>query len=383
MIRSLPVFALILLLSCGAGPAVVWAQPGRVQQDLIDQLIVPPRAKSAPIEPPNATTMRRLRSKAEFKVEIMPLAEFAKFLAKRYKIRVRLDPAGLQRASVERGAPISADIADMPLSEALKQILGRLNLDYRVVNGAILITDRRPDPPPRRRAGRVVLHNGQAVIIQNGFRAGNGGEAFKEQALRQLGPLLQVELVFAKRIGKPSKEQMQKMRDDLQSFVKDEVNEFFDLMQGRVARSGGGFHVARKLLDDRLATYVETNLSKEKAAVYRAEVQKRDAHERAACALNLVTLLDRDLSLSSKQRDALERVLLENWDESWSATIEVGAMRGQKYMPSIPDEVIEPQLDPAQVEVWEGMTKIGSVNWGFQVFRLGWFGMPVDEQDKD
>jgi hypothetical protein len=29
------------------------------------------------------------------------------------------------------------------------------------------------------------------------------------------------------------------------------------------------------------------------------------------------------------------------------------------------------------------MSKIGNVNWGFQVFRLGWFGMPVDEQDKD
>ena len=60
----------------------------------------------------------------------------------------------------------------MPLSAALKQILGRLNLDYRVVNGAILITDPKPNVPLRRRPGRVVLHNGEAVIIQGAVPGG-------------------------------------------------------------------------------------------------------------------------------------------------------------------------------------------------------------------
>jgi hypothetical protein len=271
----------------------------------------------------------------------------------------------------------------MPLGAALKQILGRLNLGYRVVDGAILISDRRPERPVRREPGRVVLHNGQAIIMQRAAGAANVGPALKEQALRQLGPLMQVELLFAKRVGKPTKDEMQAMRDDLQTFVKDQVNDFFDLMQGRVARSGGAFHLARKMFDERLANFIESHLSKDRAATYRQEVEKRDADERGACALNLVVLLDRELCLTAKQRQAIERALLENWDDGWGQVVEVGAMRGQTYVPQIPDELIENLLDSTQVGIWESMQKIGTTNWGFQVFRLGWFGMPVDELEKD
>jgi hypothetical protein len=384
MIRSFVPFGAMSLLCVAACANSVCAQQGRVQQDLIDRLIVVPRAaKAAPGQSQNQATMRVLRATTDFKVEIMPLAEFAKFLTRRYNIPVRLDADGLERAGVAPSVPVSAEISRMPLSAALKQILGRYNLSLRLVNGAVLISDRGPGPAAIAEPGRVVLHNGQAVIIQKGFQAGNVGGALKEQALRQLGPLLQVELIFAKRTCKPTKDQMQNMRDDLRKFVKDEVNDFFDLMQGRVARTGGGFRVARKLLDDRLAKFVETNLSKGQATEYREELQKRDANEREVCALNLVALLDRELSLTPKQRDAIRKSLLENWDDGWSQTVEVGAMRRQNYVPSIPDEVIENHLDAAQIEVWESMTKIGNVNWGFQVSRLGWFGLPVDEQDED
>jgi hypothetical protein len=389
MIRVLLTAGCAFCLTFAAGRASLWAQPGPaqqrpVQQDLIDKVLIAPRAEAgAPAESRNVTTMRLLRSKAEFKIEIMSLENFPRFLSERYKIPVRIDPSGLERAGVARSAPISADISAMPLSAALRQILGRLNLDYRVVNGAIVISDRRPDRPVRRNPGRVVLHNGQAIIMQQGVGAANVGPALREQALRQLGPLIDVEFVFAKRIAKPDKDQLPAMRHDLQDFVKDQVNDFFDLMQGRVARTGGAFHLARKMLDQRLASFIDNHLSKDRADVYRQEVEKRDANERAVCALNLVVLLDRELSLTAKQRDAIQRALLENWDDGWSQVVEVGAMRGQSYLPSIPDELIENLLDSTQIEVWEGMQKIGSANWGFQVFRLGWFGMPVDELDKD
>jgi hypothetical protein len=374
----------VFLLALAAGAVPLFAQ--HPQQDLIDRLPVAPRIgeRLGVANRPIDRTTRILRARTDFKVEIMPLAEFAKFLTRRYNIPVRLDADGLERAGVAPSVPVSAEISHMPLSAALRQILGRYNLSPRVVNGVVLISDRGPQPAaPIAEQGRVILHNGQAVIIQRGVQAGNVGGALKEQALRQLGPLLQVELIFAKRTCKPTTDQMRNMRDDLRKFVKDEVNDFFDLMQGRVARTGGGFRVARKLLDDRLATFVEKNLSKEEAARYRDELQKRDANEREVCALNLVALLDRELCLTPKQRDAIQKSLLENWDDGWSQTVEVGAMRGQNYVPSIPDEVIENHLDAAQIEVWGSMTKIGNVNWGFQVFRLGWFGMPVDERDQD
>jgi hypothetical protein len=353
-----------------------------IQRDLIDRVPVSGKAGQDDPGDPNAKTMRLLRAKAEFKVEIMSLSNFARFLTRRYKIPVRIDPAGLERAGVERSAPISAEIADMPLSAALKQILGRLNLDYRVVNGSILITDQRVDPV-RRRQGRVVLHNGQVEIVQNGVQGDNVMPALRQQALRQLGPLLQVEVLFAKRTCKASKEQTQKMRGDLKKHVQDEVNEFSDLLQGRAGRGGDRFQIARKLLDDRLATFIETNLSKERAALYRDEVEKRNANEREVRLLNLLAFLDRELSLTPKQRDAIRQSLSENWDDSWGQSVEAGAMRGQTFVPAIPDELIETHLGPTQTEVWESLQKIGNVNWGMQVFRMGWFGLPVDEPDNE
>lgn len=376
MIRPLPFLAAILLLSLAVCADPIRAQQGRA--NLMDGAIV------APGESPNAALLRRLRANVEFKVEIMPLKDFVKFLSKRYNVTVRLDPDALERASVEPSAPISANITNMRLSTALTQILGRLNLGIRIANGTLLITDRRrPAPAVRAGGGRVVLHNGNVEIIQKNFDAGNPNGALKEQALRQLGPLLQTELIFARRTCKATKDQTQRMRDDVRNYVKDEVNDFFDLMQGRVAWTVGGFHVARKMLDDRLAKFVETNFSKEHAARYREELEKRDANEREVAALNLLALLDRELSLSPKQRDAIKRSLIQNWDDGWGQTIEVGATRGQNFVPSIPDEVIETHLDASQIEVWENMTKIGNANWGFQVFRLGWFGTPVDETDED
>ena len=62
------------------------------------------RQKALTVEPPEApdvTAMRALRSKTAFHVEIMPLAEFAKFLSKKYSLSFKLDPDGLKRARVD------------------------------------------------------------------------------------------------------------------------------------------------------------------------------------------------------------------------------------------------------------------------------------------
>jgi hypothetical protein len=384
MIRRLVPFAAMWLLAVAAGANSLYAQQGRVQQqDLIDHMVVPKNA-AVPGETPNQATMRVLRAKTDFKVEIMPLDEFAKFINRRYNIPVRVDLEGLKQASVDPSVPISAEVSHKQLVLALRQILNRYNLTFHLVRGTVVISNKGPQPAVAAvEPGRVVLHNGQAVIIQRGDRAANAGGALKEHALRQLGPLLQVELLLAKRKCRPTKEQTHSMREDLRNYVKDEVNDFFDLMQGRVARTGGGFHVARKLLDDRLAKFIAMHLSKERADGYREEVKKRDANEREINALNLVALLDRELNLAPPQRAAIQKSLVENWDDAWSQTVDVGVMRGQNYVPSIPDEIIETHLDAAQIEVWESLTKIGNVNWGFQVFRLGWFGMPVDDPDEE
>jgi hypothetical protein len=321
-------------------------------------------------EPPGVIAMRALRSRTELHVEIMSLADFAKFLSKQYKIPVKLDPAGLRRAQVHPSAPISADIEGMPLSAALQQILGRLNLAHRVVNGVVLITDRRPEAAPAGQVRRAVVRNGRAMIIQGqqAFVVANG----QQQIAQQLRPLLQVELLFVKRICAPTKDQMRQLKDDLQEYVKD--------------AAVGSASSACKLLQEKLTASVETHLSREQVARYRSEIEKRNANEREVCVRSLVTMLDRQLYLSAGQREALCASLAAKWDDAWNQTVEMAAMQGQNFVPSIPDnliELIEPHLDAAQTDVWENMQKLGNVNWGFQAFQVGLFGIPMADPDDD
>src|ERR1700722_11098060 len=98
-------------------------------------------------EAPGVLAMRALRSKTAFHVEFLPLADFAKFLSKKYRLHFKLDPNGLKRARVDASAPVSGDIDGMPLSAALKEVLGRLKLTHRVVNGEIWITESPPEAP--------------------------------------------------------------------------------------------------------------------------------------------------------------------------------------------------------------------------------------------
>jgi len=373
----LPVASVLLVArSCFA------AQDG--VQDLIDRVIAIPKravvAESA--ESPDLPVLRTLRSKAEFKVEIMSLADFTRFLSKRFKIPFKLDHSGLQRANVQPDVPISAEIEDMPLSAALRQILGRLNLTYRVVNGVVLITHRLPEPAARRLGGRVILHNGEVVMIQKGLQ-GQGVQPLKQQALQLLRPVIQTELVFVQRICKPTKDQSRQMKDDLESCVKEDANELFALLRGRAGRAGNELGSARLMLEERLATFVEKHLSKEQAARYRRELQSRDANEREACALRLVAILDHELCLSARQREAIRVALLEKWDETWTQALENGAFQGNAFIPFIPDALIESNLDAAQIDIWENIPKAANVNWGFRGNGVGWFGMPVADPDDD
>jgi hypothetical protein len=89
------------------------------------------------------------------------------------------------------------------------------------------------------------------------------------------------------------------------------------------------------------------------------------------------------LCLSARQREAIRVALLEKWDETWTRTVENGAFQGNAYVPFIPDALIESNLDPAQIDIWENIPKAANVNWGLRGNGAGWFGMPVADPDDD
>jgi hypothetical protein len=359
---------LVCLLALAAPAAPLFAQ---------EILLEVPAAES-----PNLTTMRVLRSRSDFHVEVMPLSDFVKFLTKRYKIAVRLDLAGLERAGVDPSAPVSADIKHVPLSAALRQTLRRLNLTYRVINGVVRITDRprepAPAPLPRQRA---IARNRPMMMLNMGAPVLAANPA--QQVLAQLRPRIQVELIFVKRVCAPNSDQLRQLKEGLEKYVRDSTDDFEELRQGRGGRQESASVPAARRLQEKLAVLIQSDLSREKADRYRDELRKRDADEHAMCACALVAFLDRELLLSAKQRESLNAALAAKWDDSWCQTIEMGIMQGQQYVPSVPDELIEPHLNAAQTDLWESMQKVGLINWGFQPIQMNLLGLAVPDLEQD
>jgi hypothetical protein len=179
----------------------------------------------------------------------------------------------------------------------------------------------------------------------------------KQQALAVGNSQLRVELAFVRNVCAPTKEQMQKIRGELEQAVS--------APDVRTRPLGPELFQAR--VEAAIAKYV----SPAQAARYRAEVKERNADEREACAHNLVATLDRALTLSARQRASLSEALSANWDRKWCSLVETGALEGQAFVPEIPDTVLKPILDASQMEAWHRIGK--KTYWSVRLWQIGMF----------
>lgn len=69
-----------------------------------------------------------------------PLAEVAQFLGDEYKIEVQIDAPALNDFGINADEQVSANIQNVSLRSALRLMLDRLELEYIVANGVLLIT---------------------------------------------------------------------------------------------------------------------------------------------------------------------------------------------------------------------------------------------------
>jgi hypothetical protein len=325
------------------------------------ELAAPLANKIMDAEAPDLTAMRALRSKTAFHVEIMPLAEFTKFLSKKYGLHFKLDPDGLKRARVNPSTPVSVDIDGVPLSGALKEVLGRLELTHRVVNGEIFFTESSPEAPV---VAKVVAipnandFNGQIVVFQP-----------QQDVGLLLSAQLPVELRFVKRVCAPTQEQIRAIKAELEQCLRD---------AGR-----GAIPASCELFPDKLADCVVRHLSPSDAAHFLDEIQKRRARECEACVYTFVTLLDQRMGLSDEQRKSLVTALKAHWKPGWSQAIEMNVRNGDNEMPGIPNEIMLPLLDRDQAEVWRHLPKLPDANPKFDPERMGSVGTPINDPEID
>jgi hypothetical protein len=183
-----------------------------------------------------------------------------------------------------------------------------------------------------------------------------------------LQPQLDVELVFVKKVCAPTKDQLRIIKQALDKCLRDAAEQSKNSCD---------------LFPEKLTTCVANHLSQEQAARYRVEVERRKAHERAACVCDFVALLDQQLDFSESQRKSLVAALTANWKPDWSQMVELAVRNGDNHMPPIPDNLILPLLDPAQARLWSRLPKTQPARQSFDASRIGSIGTPTRQPDDE
>jgi hypothetical protein len=350
-------------------------RPLGLQTRVVDGIVFitlnqPAERVPVPARPFQAKLLAALRGKTDIDVQIISLDKFAQFLTAKYNIPFQLDPNGLRQVDVHPSAPVSAQLEGMTLDQALRQILGRFRLTYRVAGNRILITnvvENREQPPPNNVERRGVP---MRPVLRPGFGVPRRAQAARRPQLAvMLKPLIEAELLFMKKVCTPSKDELGQIRKGVENYL-DTTNP-------------GTVSTATSFVRESFDELVEKQFSRAKVDLYRAECDKRKLFERQACAHTLVAQLDRELCLSTAQREAISRSLAAKWDDSWDALVELVAVEGTRLVPQIPDDLIEPHLESPQLEIWINLPKVGSMNWRFQSPNLTIMGIPVPDWEDD
>jgi hypothetical protein len=191
----------------------------------------------------------------------------------------------------------------------------------------------------------------------------------------RLRPMLRAEYRFMRTVCEPTKEQRLPIVRRSGGFLKETAKA---LAASQINPQPGGRSSPnyRSVLVEHLASAAKEHLTAEQYQKYRKELDARTADEKQAAIMNLVARLDQNLSLSGEQREKIGAALGEKWDESWSQNLEMFMRLADQYVPSIPDDRIVPFLDPTQRQLWSGLQKIGSINFGFS-FALN--GVPGND----
>ncbi len=118
-----------------------------------------------------------------------------------------------------------------------------------------------------------------------------------------------------------------------------------------------------KQLQEGLALVIKRHLTPEQYAHYRSEFDKRSANRKQAALTFLVDVLDRDLVLSSLQREKVTESLSAHWDDGWCMYMEY-VLYGNLFYPAGVDPFVTPLLSDHQKKVWQGVQKVQGF-WGF------------------
>ncbi len=220
--------------------------------------------------------------------------------------------------------------------------------------------------------GRAIIFPAAPVRGQLNVAAKN--EAMVKQWKQQLQPLLLAELNFVRQVCELTEEQRPKIRAAGEKSLQSAVEQFVKAQQGqRAARATVQLSSSAQIQRD-LAETLEETLSPEQFANYKSEMAARTAQRKRAAILCVVARLEDALSLSVEQREKLLDVFSSQWRDEWVQWLVV-SHHGDQYFPQIPDNLLQPHLEEAQLTLWSELPRIASGSF------FGAMGQPVDDPD--
>jgi hypothetical protein len=225
----------------------------------------------------------------------------------------------------------------------------------------------------------------------------------EQQFFDRLKPLLTVELALAERVCNLDAQQRKSLEDSGEDCAKKTAQQLASPQQQQILFGGGGGMIrfggggaiggrvvingpagfngavpvfpktARQLLDDNLAEVIKAKVSDAAFTSYSDELSKRASQRRQMVVENIVAILDKKLVLTSDQRDAIGKSLLENLPDNQLPQLQVFSSDGDA-IPAIPENCLSPHLRESQRVVWQNLPNRG-VQYGFDPFDSGPFGI--------
>jgi len=183
-------------------------------------------------------------------------------------------------------------------------------------------------------------------------------EAQIQQLAQRLRPLLRVEYHFLRAVCELNQEQRRQVARAGERGLKEAAARNLGVINNGVQVFVAGQAVPpearvndpRKHIQEVLAKALKEVSSKE-ADQYARELQRREEHTKLVAIRNIVARLDKELLLTSDQRDAIAESLSSGWNDSWGLSVQA-LVNIDHYFPAIPDSYIVPSLNSVQKDAW-------------------------------
>ena len=208
-------------------------------------------------------------------------------------------------------------------------------------------------PEVKKEAAKVevkVIRRAPAVPAQN-------LEPQIQRFVVQLRPLVRSEIHLVLTVCSPNAEQKAAIRGEEDRVTKDVAREIAQFQMG-LRHNNNVAPDPRKLIPDAMAKVVKERLSPEQADRYKAESEAKFEFSRKVALASLASSLDDELMLSADQRARLVQALDSHWRPGWHGSLQA-QLNNNQIMPDVPNDVMEPILDPVQKRVWDKLRKSG------------------------